>query len=254
MGEIVIEGIENDTNDQGKTIKSMRDYMKLNRREFAEYFGIPLRTVEDWEANRRRMPPYLLRLIFYRVKLDALKMEDVTENSRKSNNVNIIYDTEGKKIVLINDIRFKGKKKEEWDEVEEYLKEYVGKYYEIAETSEKIYIGKEFPDEFAHAKDKMTLKGTNLKAKANASQAVGELIQIAINKSEAPDYKMKHGDKAKHGWYRYDTRLALPVYDDIGELVSYNIFKMRMLVRHDKDGKLYLYDFLRTKKETSSPL
>ncbi|MBQ9141519.1 MAG: hypothetical protein IJX63_06950 [Lachnospiraceae bacterium] len=176
------------------------------------------------------------------------------KNDKKANNVNIIHDAEGKNIVLINDIRFKGKKKEEWDEVEEYLKEYVGKYYEIAETSEKVYIGKEFPDEFTHAKDKMTLRGANLRAKANASQAVPELIKIATNKSEAPDYKEKHGDKAKFGWYRYDTRLALPVYDDNGELVSYNIFKMRMLVRHDKDGKLYLYDFLRTKKETSSPL
>ncbi len=28
----------------------------------------------------------------------------------------------------------------------------------------------------------------------------------------------------------------------------------KMLVRHDEDGKLYLYDFLRTKKEMSSPL
>ena len=38
------------------------------------------------------------------------------------------------------------------------------------------------------------------------------------------------------------------------ELERYNIYNLRMLVRHDKDGKSYLYDFLRTKKETSSPL
>ena len=28
----------------------------------------------------------------------------------------------------------------------------------------------------------------------------------------------------------------------------------RMLVRHDADGKMYLYDILRTKKEASNPL
>lgn len=96
-------------------------------------------------------------------------------------NVTIIQDLEGKKIVLINDIRFKGKEKEEWKQVEEYLKEYVGRCYEIAETSEKVYIGSDFPDEYTHGKDKTILKGSNAKAKANASQAVGELIQIATN-------------------------------------------------------------------------
>ena len=39
------------------------------------------------------------------------------------NNLSIIKDHEGKKIVIINDIRFKGKKREEWDEIEKYLKE-----------------------------------------------------------------------------------------------------------------------------------
>ena len=163
-------------------------------------------------------------------------------------------DEEGRKIVIINDIRFKGKTIKEWGEIEKFLYEYVGKFYEIEETAEKIYIGKDFPDEFAHGKDKIVLKGPNLKAKANITQAVGELIQIATNKSSAEDYGEKHGKKAQFGWYRYDTRLALPVYNMDGELERYNIYKIRMLVRHDEDGKIYLYDFLRTKKEMSSPL
>ena len=170
-----------------------------------------------------------------------------------SSNVSTIIDPEGKKIVLINDIRFRGKTKEEWNEIERYLKEYVGLYYEISETSEKVYIGKDFPDEFTHGRDKTILTGSNVRAKANAAQAVGELIQIAINKASSPDYNMKHKEKATYGWYRYDTRLELPVYEE-DEIKRYNIYKLRMLVRHDEDGKLYLYDFLRTKKETSSPL
>ena len=36
-------------------------------------------------------------------------------------NVNIIVDLDGKKIVLINDIRFKGKNREDWKVVENYL-------------------------------------------------------------------------------------------------------------------------------------
>ena len=60
---------------------------------------------------------------------------------------------------------------------------------------------------------------------------------------------------AKYGWYRYDVRFALPVYDDkSGEICRHNIFFVRMLVRHDADVRKYLYDLLAIKKETSSPL
>ena len=81
------------------------------------------------------------------------------------------------------------------------------------------------------------------------SLAIKELIQIASNKLFSENYK----DKAKYGWYRYDTRFAIPKYDNDGELAGYNIFRGRLVIRHAKDGKLYLYDVLRIKKETSEP-
>ena len=70
-------------------------------------------------------------------------------------NVSIIYDTFGRKVVLINDIRFKGKRKEDWKAVEEYLKEYVGNFYEIAESSEKIFISSDFPDEYTGSESRL---------------------------------------------------------------------------------------------------
>ncbi len=123
----------------------------------------------------------------------------------------------------------------------------------IAETSEKIYIGSDFPDEFSHSDDTKGLKGANMKAKANITPAIGELIQIASDRTQYPDYENRHGAKAKFGWYRYNTRFGIPVYDEDGNLERYNIFGARMLVRCDADGKLYLYDLVRTKKETSKP-
>ena len=39
-------------------LRDMRESLSLNRREFAESFGIPLRTMEDWEAGRRKMPVF----------------------------------------------------------------------------------------------------------------------------------------------------------------------------------------------------
>jgi len=91
-------------------------------------------------------------------------------------------------------------------------------------------------------------------AKANASDIIKEMIEIAANRTFAENYAQKHNVDAKFGWYRYDTRFAIPVYDDDMKLVRYNVFAARILVRHAKDGKLYLYDVLRTKKETSKPL
>lgn len=170
-------------------------------------------------------------------------------------NVNIILEPNGKKIVLINDIRFKCKKKEDWKEVDEYLKEYIGEFYEIEETSDKVFISSNFPDEYVSSESRLALKGAVAKAKANAVQGIPELIRIATNKEYSENTKQKHNKDAKYGWYRYDVRFALPVYDDkSNEICRYNIFFARMLVRHDKDGKKYLYDLLAVKKETSSPL
>ena len=169
-------------------------------------------------------------------------------------NVNIINDLDGRRFVLINDIRFKGKR-EDWEDVEQFLKEYVGEFYEIEETCEKVYISKDFPDEFANSESRIALKGAVAKAKANASQAIPELIRIATNPKHSDNTKEKHKQDAKYGWYRYDVRFALPVYNDkSGEIERYNIYKSVMLVRHAEDDKKYLYDFLSIKKETSSPL
>ena len=169
-------------------------------------------------------------------------------------NVSIIADAEGQKVVVINDLRFKRSKRVDWNVVEGYLKEYIGYCTEILDTNEMIYIGSDFPDEYAHSKDTKVLRGPNEYAKANASAAIKELIQIATNKTFSENHKDKHNTKAKYGWYRYDTRFAIPKYNDYGELAGYNIFKGRMVIRHAQDNKLYLYDILRIKKETSEPL
>lgn len=88
------------------------------------------------------------------------------------------------------------------------------------------------------------------KAKANAAQGIPELIQIATNAEHSENVKKRHEKDAKYGWYRYDVRFAIPVHDDkTGEVLRYNIFFARMLVRHADDGNKYLYDLLAVKKE-----
>ena len=173
----------------------------------------------------------------------------------KKRNINIISDASGKKLVLINDIRFRAKTRNDWNIVEEYLKEYIGAFYEIEETSAKIYISSDFPDEYTSSENRIALKGAAAKAKANAAQAIPELIRIATNPKYEENRKAKHKNDAAYGWYRYESRFALPVYDDkTGSIARYNIYSASMLIRHANDGRKYLYDILAIKKETSSPL
>ncbi len=172
----------------------------------------------------------------------------------KDNYVKTILDSDGKPIVVIDNIMFSGKRKIDWDEVEEYLKQYVSKSYKIKNYDEIIYIGNDFPDEFTGSESRKKLKGTAAKAKANATQGIPNLIEIADDRSYEDNRKAKHDSDAKFGWYRYNILFALPVYAENAEVERYNIFSAKLLVRHDSDGKKYLYDIITIKKETSRPL
>ena len=55
---------------RGQEVKELREQMGMNRREFCDYYGIPYRTVQDWEADKRELPDYLLRLLVYRAKIE----------------------------------------------------------------------------------------------------------------------------------------------------------------------------------------
>ena len=171
------------------------------------------------EEMKRRVFSYLERWI----RKQEIKLP--------TGNISVISDAEGKKVVVINDLRFKRSKNVDWNMVENYLKEYIGSCTEILDTNELIYIGSDFPDEYSHSKDTKVLRGPNEYAKANASVAIRELIQIAANKTFSENKKSKHNSKAKYGWYRYDTRFAVPKYNNDGELTGYNIFKGRMVMQ-----------------------
>ena len=130
--------------------------------------------------------------------------------------VNVVEDLDGNKIVVIHDIRFKGRQAIEWNDVEKYLKQYVGESHIIESTNDMVYIGVDLPEEYAHSNYTNTLKG------------------------------------AKYGWYSYVTRFALPVYGENGDIERYNVFRAILLVRHAEDKRLYLYDIMKIKKETST--
>lgn len=169
-------------------------------------------------------------------------------------NISIITDLENREIVVIHDIFFKGKRRIHWNDVETYLKRYIGEVYEITKEKDLIYIGKDLPDEYSRSKDTSRLKGGFAKAKANAAQGIPELIEIADNKRYKENLDKKHKINAKYGWYRYDSRFAIPIYNQKDELQRYNVFCVEILVRHDADDRLYLYDIVNIKKKRAPRL
>lgn len=61
--------------DSRQELLELRQSTGMNRREFAEYFEIPYRTVQEWELGHRKMPEYLLRLMAYKIRMEAMLKE-----------------------------------------------------------------------------------------------------------------------------------------------------------------------------------
>lgn len=60
--------------DMKITIKELRDKSGLSQSDYAEYFDIPLRTIENWESetNSRKPPIYLIELMYFKLKTEGL--------------------------------------------------------------------------------------------------------------------------------------------------------------------------------------
>ena len=57
---------------RGKKVKELREKMGMNRAEFCEYFGIPYRTVQDWESEKRELPDHVLRVMWYKAEIEKM--------------------------------------------------------------------------------------------------------------------------------------------------------------------------------------
>ena len=54
------------------TVKELRKLSGMTQKAFSEYFGIPKRTIEDWEGERRKCPEYLLNLMQYKLEKENI--------------------------------------------------------------------------------------------------------------------------------------------------------------------------------------
>ena len=68
----ILQCVEDENMDIAKRITELREEAGENRKEFSVHTGIPVRTLEDWEAGRRTPPEYIPRLIEYQMKYEKL--------------------------------------------------------------------------------------------------------------------------------------------------------------------------------------
>ena len=54
-------------------IKKLRIRTRMTQKEFAKYFNIPQRTIENWEGRQRKPPPYVVELIEYKIRVETLE-------------------------------------------------------------------------------------------------------------------------------------------------------------------------------------
>jgi DNA-binding transcriptional regulator YiaG len=44
----------------------------MTQKEFSEYFGIPKRTIENWETEERKCNDYIINLMEYKLKNEGI--------------------------------------------------------------------------------------------------------------------------------------------------------------------------------------
>ena len=121
------------------------DEEDIEQTEAVDYFVNENKLLELFRKsdsqNKRRI------LSYYELLVVCNEINDKSRNQKLARNVSVIQDIDGNNIVVINDIRFKGKRSVNWKEVREYLKEYIGDFYTIAATGDVVYIGSDLPKE-----------------------------------------------------------------------------------------------------------
>lgn len=70
-----IEGSEKNSNSEA--VKNLRKSTGLSQRAFSEKYGIPQRTLQEWEGGRRNPPAYVLRMLSMYVKYYELMKDDM---------------------------------------------------------------------------------------------------------------------------------------------------------------------------------
>ena len=155
-------------------------------------------------------------------------------------------DDDGNPVVLIDQDIFAGHEGESRSKViRDFLRQHIGEYYTIIESGQRVYLGKDLPDEYTRSKYTQSANKTVKYVKGQVAQNLGELIQYAYNsRSEPARHAEKHKRDAKYGFNRYSAVFAIQDFQ--------NLYSADLVIRNDADGKSYLYDVVNIQKKHQS--
>lgn len=71
--------------DTQKELIQLKNDTGYNWREFAAYFDIPYRTMQDWYLGKRKMPNYLLQLMYYKINIEKTISKDADDTKASKN-------------------------------------------------------------------------------------------------------------------------------------------------------------------------
>lgn len=179
--------------------------------------------------------------------LEGAKNSSVVAIGSGSTYFQIVQDEKGKNYVLLKEHNiFDNKPKDVAPHkfIQDELKSHVGEMYPILSSGKSVYIGEDLPKEYTHSEYTKKLVRTKQYSKLNVkNQSVknlGEIINIGTNEEWEKNKKDKHKNDAKHGWYRYDSRVGVLSKNK----KNIRIYSLNLLCHHAEDGKVNLYDFI----------
>ena len=56
--------------DDKERLKELRKELGLSQAKFAEKFGIPVRTIQDWEYGKREIRSYIVNRMYKSIELE----------------------------------------------------------------------------------------------------------------------------------------------------------------------------------------
>ena len=69
--------------DTRERLVQLKENSGYNWKAFAAYFGVPYRTMQDWYMGKRKMPDYLLKLMYYKMQMEKIISCGVDNVSRE---------------------------------------------------------------------------------------------------------------------------------------------------------------------------
>ena len=67
------------------TFKELRQASGMNQTQFSRYFEIPLHTVQQWEAEKRKCKEYILKLMQYKMEHEKANNAEWIQSSALCN-------------------------------------------------------------------------------------------------------------------------------------------------------------------------